>query len=547
MEQPQIGWPTPAVAGYELYPWQARMCNELLAGFHAHRSLIGVAPTATGKTLIAAELSRLAATRGRVLVIAQRDELVKQACRKIEKHSGLSIGMEMGKYTTARDMPQVVVGTVQTLKNARRRLHLTEDEFSLIITDECHHSTSASHRIVIDHFKRAKHLGLTATACRLDGAPLGDVFEDIIVGITPQEATDQGYIVPAVYMTPPTPHELAELRKQRGGDYNPEEAAKYLDKADIIGDVVGTYKKVASDRLAIYFATTVQHSIDMAESFRDNGVRAAHIDKDTPEHERDMVWKDLRCGALQVVVNVGLAVEGIDIEEISCVGLVRPTASYQIAQQQRGRGLRLCERLGKKDCLFLDHARITDTHGLVTDPVAWSLSGRPVREKAAAESPKTLRTCLGCYLWYPAMLLACPSCGWTPPPPKTKDKVVLRDMELRRAEQHILEARKVGQFAIHAFLDEVEYIGACPDEVEPQRLTVLMRGNLAQCRGRKVRIRSLKDYIRLLLPPKDNTAEKQFWFDTWSGIANKRGYKAGWIHHKFWARFHAAIPREWMG
>lgn len=101
-----------------------------------------VLPTGTGKTVIFAHLIEQWETRiarelgapGRVIVLAHRDELVRQAAGKIHSVAPhLSIGVvKAGENETGAD---VIVASVQTLRSESRRRQITG--VGLVIVDEC--------------------------------------------------------------------------------------------------------------------------------------------------------------------------------------------------------------------------------------------------------------------------------------------------------------------------------------------------------------------------------------------------------------------------
>jgi hypothetical protein len=91
----------------------------------------------------------------------------------------------------------------------------------------------------------------------------------------------------------------------------------------------------------------------LAEAFRAAGFTAA-----------GRRWHDRQAGAppdpgrlsrgkFQVLVNCGLWTEGLDVPEIACIHLARPTKSDGLYIQMVGRGLRPVP--GKSDCLILDY------------------------------------------------------------------------------------------------------------------------------------------------------------------------------------------------
>jgi len=78
---------------------------------------------------------------GRVLVIAHRDELIRQAAEKITSITGRSVAIEMGREKAEDSLYgcKVTVASIQTLARSRRRQRFHPDHFSLLVIDEGHH------------------------------------------------------------------------------------------------------------------------------------------------------------------------------------------------------------------------------------------------------------------------------------------------------------------------------------------------------------------------------------------------------------------------
>ena len=70
-------------------------------------------------------------------------------------------------------------------------------------------------RKIINAYPNAQIVGLTATACRLDGRPLGDTYDNLIVGVSAKELISQGYLSDYKYFAP-TIADLKGLKKIKG-------------------------------------------------------------------------------------------------------------------------------------------------------------------------------------------------------------------------------------------------------------------------------------------------------------------------------------------
>lgn len=100
-----------------------------------YRSVILVLSTGAGKTIIFSYIARSAAEKGkRVLILAHRDALIKQASSKLHDYD-VPHGIIMAGFTP-NPRARVQVGSVQTLT---RRLDKITFEPDLIIIDECLH------------------------------------------------------------------------------------------------------------------------------------------------------------------------------------------------------------------------------------------------------------------------------------------------------------------------------------------------------------------------------------------------------------------------
>ena len=152
-----------------------------------------VCPTGTGKTIIFASL--IAQRGGSALVLAHRDELLRQAAEKIAI-ADPTLALGVGFVAAQRDdvNAPVVVGSVQTLARANRLARLPR-QFDTVIVDECHHASARSYRRILDHLGPSPLiLGVTATPARADGKELGDVWQEIVYQRAIAEMIHAGYL-----------------------------------------------------------------------------------------------------------------------------------------------------------------------------------------------------------------------------------------------------------------------------------------------------------------------------------------------------------------
>lgn len=428
--------------------------TEFITEFHrlvttGSRRILGVAPTGAGKTIIFADIIRSKASAYRpVLVLAHRREIIGQTSQKISD-LGIAHGIIMAG-TKPRPLELVQVAAIQTLH--RRAVHSDVMELppaELLVIDEAHHCPAETYRKIIDAYPNAVLLGLTATPCRGDGRGLGGIFETIIECPQVAPLIEQGYLVKTKCYAPAIP----DLRGVRtiAGDYHEGELADAMDQARLVGDIVTHWHKFSERRKTVAFAVSVAHSVHLRDEFINSGVRAEHIDANTPKPERDATLARLASGEIELVTNCMVLTEGWDMPEVGCCILARPTKKMGLFRQMIGRVLRPAE--GKTDAIVLDHSGAVFRHGFVEDEVCWTLDQDRRAESPDHESRKDgttsrLKECPQCE----AVMIAgepCFNCGYMPAPrPRA---VIFEDGELS-------EVGRDGRNG-HNFYDQFEWLG----------------------------------------------------------------------------------------
>lgn len=392
---------------HELRPYQHAARAAIRGAFlRGDRRVLLVLPVGAGKTTVAADLIQRAVERGgRCLFLAHRTELIDQALARLASH-GVTAGRVQAGHCQDLTAP-VQVASVASL--ARRELAAPP---TLVIIDEAHRATTAGqYDALLRRWPSAHVVGLTATPIRLDGRGLGDTFQALACGPTPAELVQLGVLCdPAVWSTPHAPS--LDGIKTTAGEFNQRAVADRF--AGLVGDVIDHWERHAAHLKTVVFAASVQHSRDLAAAFLARGVRAAHLDANTPPAERAAVLEHLAAGRLQVLTNYNLVSEGWDLPDCACAVLARPTQSLGLYLQMVGRVMRTAP--GKAGAIVLDHAGNAQRHGLPCDTRAWSLTA--TRRKA--DDAPAVRTCLGCYAVYAPAHPACPCCGTAPPAPVVK-------------------------------------------------------------------------------------------------------------------------------
>lgn len=453
----------------QLRPYQIegidRVRNEFRAGA---KSVVLVAPTGSGKTVVSSDVMRSAVRKGsEILFLAHRMELITQTCDKLsafdlehkiyapEKDITSIRQKQTRKYGKSRISPfaKIAVGTVQTV--SRRLDKIAKPD--LIIIDETHLAIANSYQKICNAFPRARILGLTATPCRLDGRPLGEMFERITVLASPQEIADMGFLVPFRIFSASETVDLSSI-KTTMGDYDKKQLAEEMEKPRLIGNAVSHYKKLAHGRPTIAFCSSVRHAEQTAAAFRQAGYKAIAVSGESTPEERSGAVEGLATGDYNVVCNCGLYIEGLDQPCISCVILLNPTKSLARYLQAVGRGSRPFKN--KTDCLVLDHAGNVLRFGFPYDDREWSLDGakKKKRGKKDDEPDVNITTCMECFAIFKKELSHCPACGTLVKKLVRKD-ITHEDGELIELDPNIIKLQKKQEEREARTLEELTQLG----------------------------------------------------------------------------------------
>jgi DNA repair protein RadD len=393
-----------------LRPYQNDAVQAITEKLVEHRSTICVAATGLGKTVILAAVAERFSPYGKVLVVAHRDELIRQNAETIEVFTGERCDIEMGSETAGSPFGLIAASryistTVQTQTSNRlcgmclgescehcwkgkryRFQKFDPKDFSLVVFDEGHHATASTWRKIKEWYgqnEECRFLLLTATPKRSDRVGLGNICESVSFRMGIVEAISGGWLVPirGKYV-----HveglDISRVKKASTGDFKESE----LEKA-MIGDG-GPLNRVASaiakeGRRAIVFTVGKEHSRRMADALRSVGMRAESITEDTPKEQRKEFKAQLISGHLDALTGVDVLTEGFDVKEIGLVACVRPTLSVSTLTQMIGRGTRplagvvdgpetpelrkdAIARSAKPDCLVLDFVGNSGRHKLAS-------------------------------------------------------------------------------------------------------------------------------------------------------------------------------------
>jgi superfamily II DNA or RNA helicase/HKD family nuclease len=322
------------------------------------RNLI-VAPTGTGKTLVAAfDYARQPFTgnRPRLLFLAHREELLYQA-RSRFRHvlRDESFGNMLGGGEEPSDLRHLFA-TIQSFRSRKLLESCGVEYWDYAVLDEAHHVPAQGYRDIVASLRPRILLGLTATPERMDGESILPWFDHRIADeMRLWHAIERQYLVPFDYFGIHDGTDLSNVSWTRGSYALGELEERYIGNTRRANLIISEFCQIHGDwqqARALGFCVSIDHAEFMAQKFQNAGIPAQAITSRSGDEERSSAASRLRNREVNVLFTVDLFNEGIDIPEVDCVLFLRPTESSTVFLQQLGRGLRL--DTGKTNCLVLD-------------------------------------------------------------------------------------------------------------------------------------------------------------------------------------------------
>nr|DAH58558.1 MAG TPA: Chromatin remodeling complex ATPase [Caudoviricetes sp.] len=368
---------------------------------NGYKKLCCVLPCGAGKTAIFCYLAYLNTIKkpdNRVLILLHRKELLKQT--------------EDAFKSFQINTDHIVIAMIQSFKNT---LKTELKPYSLIIIDECHHATSNSFKAVLTTYGKTSLVGFTATPARLDGKPLGAIFDRLIIGVDYSYLIQNKYLVDYDYYSPDLNFDFSKW-KLKSGDFDMVDNALHLDKKAIYGDIL---KYIDLSKKTIIYSPTVDYSKKLEAQINEhfNARISAEFNGMTPQNERNRIIDDFKNGKIKILINVDLIGEGFNVPSCDCVFLLRATQSLTLFIQQSGRALRADPSNPSKRASIFDFVGNIYRFGFPDAPRAWSLSStiKNTHKHETVHDSLLIKTCPQCLRSFtPAQMLPnrlCPFCN----------------------------------------------------------------------------------------------------------------------------------------
>ena len=321
--------------------------------------------TGAGKTVAALGFVEGSRTGG-TLILTHRRNLVDQFLGELrDRGYAKRISPPLVRGQDRADGPV----TVETYQWFVRNAGNVSDAYTIVICDEAHTALGEKTSAAIRNWHEPVFVGMTATGA-LIARHVTDLFPTQTSRFDLAQAARRGVISPLrCVRIPPGPgvRTIAKVPLRRGEvdtEFDQEMLAELLDQLPFNLAVADLYKTRFNGVPGVVYSAGVRHAYNVAEAFRDVGLKAQAVSGETPKRELAQILARYERGDIDVLVNAQLLAEGWNSPRATVCMHLAPTASRRIYQQRVGRVTR--RHPGKEAGIVVDFVHPATKHD---DPV----------------------------------------------------------------------------------------------------------------------------------------------------------------------------------
>ena len=323
--------------------------------------------TGAGKTVAALGFVEASRTGG-VLILTHRRNLVDQFHGEL-RDRGYRDRISPALLGPDAHDPANGPVTVETYQWFVRNAGKVSDAYTIVICDEAHTALGEKTSASIRQWSGPVFVGMTATGA-LIARHVTDLFPTQTSRFDLAQAARRGVIAPLRSVRiPPGPgvRTIAKVPLRRGEvdvEFDQELLAELLDQLPFNMAIADLYKTRFNGVPGVIYAAGVRHAYNVAEAFRDAGMKARAVSGETPKRELAETLAAYERGDVDVLVNAQLLAEGWNSPRATVCMHLAPTASRRIYQQRVGRVTR--RHPGKESGIVVDFVHPATKHD---DPV----------------------------------------------------------------------------------------------------------------------------------------------------------------------------------
>lgn len=385
---------------------------EAVAGMTGVNRYLLVMATGTGKTYTAFQIIyRLwkSGLKKRILFLADRTALIDQTVRGDFRY--FKEAMTVIKHKQVDTAYSVYLALYQGLSSGNNAdedayKQFSPEFFDLVVVDECHRGSARENskwREILEYFKDATHIGLTATPKETKDVSSSEYFGMPIYTYSLKQGIEDGFLAPykvikvtldidAEGWRPPSGFKDKEGQEVEDRIYNRTDFDRHIiveERRKIIAKKVTEFLK-GSDRFSksIVFCVDIEHAEGMRKELANansdlvatNSKYVMQITGDNEEGKRHLDAFISPSELYPVIATTSkLMTTGVDAQTCKLIVLDSNISSSSEFKQIIGRGTRINEDFGKYYFTIMDFRNVT---ALFADK---DFDGDPVRVKEVTE------------------------------------------------------------------------------------------------------------------------------------------------------------------
>ncbi len=305
---------------------------------NAHKRFWFEHATGAGKTVAAMGFVDASRTGG-ILILTHRRNLVDQFHGELKQRGyakRITPALLQGKDNANGPV------TVETYQWFVRNAGKISEAYSIVICDEAHTALGEKTSASIRAWTGPIFIGMTATGA-LIARHVTDLFPTQTSRFDLAQAARRGVISPLrCVRIPPGPgvRTIAKVPLRRGEvdtEFDQEMLAELLDQGPFNFAAADLYKTRFNGVPGVVYAAGVKHAYNLAEAFREQGLKAMAVSGETRKRELAEILANYERGEIDVLINAQLLAEGWNSPRATVCMHLAPTASKRIYQQRVGR------------------------------------------------------------------------------------------------------------------------------------------------------------------------------------------------------------------
>jgi type I restriction enzyme R subunit len=375
------------------YPWyfqEVAIRKVIEAILNDKKRILLTMATGSGKTYVAFQIVwKLLNSRylKRVLYLADRLFLRDQAYNEFAPFEDARALIEEGKAPKNREVYFSIYQAMYSGDEGNRLYQqYPPDFFDLIIIDECHRSGYGTWKEILDYFKNAIHLGMTATPKRTDNIDTYAYFGEPVYSYSMGQAIEDGFLAPFQIFRNFTNIDrdglnIQEALHQGAQVFVPEEedlkeiyTLEDFEREIIVPDrtkklcehLANLMKNFGPLQKTIVFCVNMEHAAMVAKELQNIFAYLGYSDyavsivSEEPTAKEDYErFRDSEKTTPVVATTVDLLTTGVDIPSVRNIVFMKPISSKVFFKQHVGRGCRIDPITNKYFFRIIDYVNAT--------------------------------------------------------------------------------------------------------------------------------------------------------------------------------------------